>query len=794
MTESLITIKRSGVSGNPSKLRVGELAYSWANVEGGNRLYIGTGEERDGNATNHTVIGGKYFTDLLSSTAGTLTANTAIVVGADKKINELITDHLHSTTNLTIEGTKTIVKNLYVDDENTTIEKFVQDKIAAKELSLSAGNGISISGEGNNKTIAITNTGVVAKKYGSATKIPVVTVDAQGRITTASEEEISTTLQLGDGAEGSGSVNLHGGKLDIAKGDGIAVNLDGSKFTIGVDNTIVKTTGDQTLNGTKTFATAPKINEQTVTTKEYVDTEIPKVITSKVGKELQQHSDVLDKVSAIAENGIVHRKVDGSFVGLNVQGTQNVTISVDDAKKTLNVGLSNVGTKGTYFKVTTDDQGRVTHGESPTTLSGFGITDAVEKRGGTLTGKLTYSNVDLKTLGDNDLITKQYADSVALGYVHHVACETGSTTNVEGTYQNGTSMPGFQGVGATFTLKANSGNTTKLGNVLLKSKMRVLLVGQTDKKQNGAYVVTTVPESGTGSVILTRADDFDGAPSISYKGASFLISEGTFKGTVWRLSNQGTIAFGTDDLEFVQVFAPTQYNAGSGIIIDANTISVKEGETVKVIDGKLEVNSGKSNQGKVLIAQGDNKAAQWGEANFGHISGVVPVNKGGTGLQSLPQNQLLIGKGTESIGSVSNGEGVLIGSTSSAPTFGKVDAAKHLNGVIAPANGGTGVANTNTLTLTGGNITLTMSGNTNITLPVTGTLATLAGTETLSNKTIQAIKVTVNDATDSTTAADGALVVKGGAGIAKSLHIGGSIVGDGKASKLEGFIIDGGVY
>lgn len=42
MTESLIAIKRSGVSGNPAKLRVGELAYSWANVEGGNRLYIGT--------------------------------------------------------------------------------------------------------------------------------------------------------------------------------------------------------------------------------------------------------------------------------------------------------------------------------------------------------------------------------------------------------------------------------------------------------------------------------------------------------------------------------------------------------------------------------------------------------------------------------------------------------------------------------------------------------------------------------------------------------------------------------
>lgn len=268
MTESLIAIKRSGVSGNPAKLRVGELAYSWANVEGGNRLYIGTGEERDGNATNHVVIGGKYFTDLLSSTAGTLTPNTAIVVGADKKINELITDHLHSDANLTIEGIKTIVKNLYIGDENTSIEKFVKDNITSAELHLTAGAGISITGDDtHNQTIAITDTGVTAKAYGSATKIPVITVDAQGRITTASEEQISTSLNLGDGAEGAGTVDLLGGKLEIAKSDGITVALEGSKFTIGTDATVVKTAGDQTVNGTKTFGAIPKVTaEQTLKT------------------------------------------------------------------------------------------------------------------------------------------------------------------------------------------------------------------------------------------------------------------------------------------------------------------------------------------------------------------------------------------------------------------------------------------------------------------------------------------------------------------------------------------------
>ena len=72
------------------------------------------------------------------------------------------------------------------------------------------------------------------------------------------------------------------------------------------------------------------------------------------------------------------------------------------------------------------------------------------------------------------------------------------------------------------------------------------------------------------------------------------------------------------------------------------------------------------------------------------------------------------------------------------------DGSAAITGVISPTYGGTGINNGNkTITLggdlvTSGNYstTITTTGITNITLPTSGTMATLAGTETLTNKTI----------------------------------------------------------
>lgn len=101
------------------------------------------------------------------------------------------------------------------------------------------------------------------------------------------------------------------------------------------------------------------------------------------------------------------------------------------------------------------------------------------------------------------------------------------------------------------------------------------------------------------------------------------------------------------------------------------------------------------------------------------------------------------------------GASPLAGSTS-LTTLGTVTAGTWNAGVIAGQYGGTGVANPGrTITLNGnistannfttaGNfpVTLTATSTTSVTLPTTGTIATLAGTETFTNKTITAPSIT----------------------------------------------------
>lgn len=130
---TIIKIKNSGTSGAPSAVATGEFAYSYqtgSQANGGDRLYIGTGTETNGAAANIEVIGGKYFTEMMDHVHGTNTANSAVILDTNQKIDVWNVDNLtldgntfsstdtNGDINVTPNGTGAV--NITADDTNIT--------------------------------------------------------------------------------------------------------------------------------------------------------------------------------------------------------------------------------------------------------------------------------------------------------------------------------------------------------------------------------------------------------------------------------------------------------------------------------------------------------------------------------------------------------------------------------------------------------------------------------------------------------------------------------------------------
>ena len=93
-----IQIKRSTGTSAPGALAAGELAVTFGTGTAsnlGDRLFIGDGSNVD-------VIGGKFFSDMLDHTQGTLTASSALTADSNKAIDDLIVGN-HASTGGSIE-------------------------------------------------------------------------------------------------------------------------------------------------------------------------------------------------------------------------------------------------------------------------------------------------------------------------------------------------------------------------------------------------------------------------------------------------------------------------------------------------------------------------------------------------------------------------------------------------------------------------------------------------------------------------------------------------------------------
>ena len=371
------------------------------------------------------------------------------------------------------------------------------------------------------------------------------------------------------------------------------------------------------------------------------------------------------------------------------------------------------------------------------------------------TGTVDVSNKRITSVAEptqsTDAATKAYVDGLANGLDVKASVKAASTANLSATYSNGTG-----GVGATLT-NAGTQAALTLDSIALSVGNRVLIKNQSTALQNGVYTVTTVGTVST-NWVLTRATDFDNSPGTEVgPGVFFFVEQGTTQAdNGYVITSDADITIGTTAIDFVQFSGAGQITAGDGL--------TKTGNTINAV----------------------------GTSNRIDIS-----------ADAIDISTSYVGQ-------------------SSITTLGTIGTGTWQGSVIGATYGGTGVNNGSSTITLGGSFThtgahtlgVTTTANTSVTLPTTGTLATIAGAETFTNKTLTSPTinagalsgtftgnhtksgvVTFSNTTDASNLTTAAVVLSGGLAVTKSMFVGINITGAGAGtSTLDGFNIDGGTY
>ncbi len=328
-----IKIKRTTGTGKPTSVAQGELFYAYGTGGTyGKRLAIGNSS---GGTDTPEIIGGKYFTDLLAHTLGTLNASSAILVDSNSKIDQLKTANLTVNANAITSGSGDIdlvvAGGSALDIDAGTVDLSTQ----ATEIKIIDNSATSVNfTEGANSFL----------KFDTSNGAEKVIVGKQ-------------TVINGDGS--TGGVTVSDGKIEIRTGTGNAGRID-IYDSAGNDNAISVVAPDTV--GAAATLTLP------TTTGDLVATTATQTITNKT------------LTAPVINNGDINNAdIDGGNIDALAIGANSVVteINVDDLK--LDGSVISSTTSNSNISLTPDGTGTVIVPANYMTRSGFGANSLTPK-------------------------------------------------------------------------------------------------------------------------------------------------------------------------------------------------------------------------------------------------------------------------------------------------------------------------------------------------------------------------------------------------------------------------------
>jgi hypothetical protein len=212
ISNTSILIKRSLTTGKPASAQQGEFAYSYAS----NTLYIGSPA-----GTGVVNVGGQFYTSTLDAATSSNTASALVKRDSTGAFSGRLIGNSDSASTL-------------ASGQNFSIT----GDVLASAVSFNGTSAVALSA-------ALNTINPNSGTFGSSTTIPIITVGANGRITSVTTSPVASSgggssfLTISDGTT-TNTINIAASTFYIQGNKGVTTTVSGNTVTIGTDTTVLR--------------------------------------------------------------------------------------------------------------------------------------------------------------------------------------------------------------------------------------------------------------------------------------------------------------------------------------------------------------------------------------------------------------------------------------------------------------------------------------------------------------------------------------------------------------------------